>query len=55
MTEKVIHYLQWAPFFCFVGAALGVFIAWVVTGSLATAGIIATASAFLERLFPRGG
>ena len=62
MTRKVIHYLHWALFFCFVGAAFGAFIVWALTDSLAIAGImatgaalIATTSAFLERLFPSQG
>ena len=57
MTRKVIYFLHWALFFLFVVMA---FVAWALTESLAIAGItatgaalIATASAFLERLFPR--
>ena len=59
MLRKAVHYLQWLLFFLFLATAGGAFLAWWITESLATAGIIATAaaliaaaSAFLERLFP---
>ena len=60
MTRKVIYFLHWALFFLFVVMAFGAFVALALTESLAIAGITATgaalaatASAFLERLFPR--
>ena len=59
MARKTIHYLHWLLFFLFAGTAIGAFVALWLTESLGTAGIIATAaaliataSAFLERLFP---
>ena len=59
MTRKMVYLLHWALFFLFGGTAATAFVVWQTTGSLGTAGIIATgaaffatASAFLERLFP---
>ncbi len=61
MLRKVIYYLHWMLFFMFLGAGFGAIVAWWLTESLSTAAItatgaalIATTSAFLERLFPRG-
>ena len=60
MTRKVIYFPHWVLFFLFVVMAIGAFAALLLTERLAFAGIIATgaaliatASAFLERLFPR--
>ena len=60
--RRAIHYLHWLLFFLFLGTGVGAVIAWRLTEELGTAGIIATvaaffatASTFLERLFPRDG
>lgn len=62
MQPRAIYYIHWALFFLFLGAVSGAIAVWVLTDSLAFAGImatgaalIATTSAFLERLFPRQG
>ena len=60
MLRQLIKGLHWVLFLLFAVAAVGSIIAWRVTEDLGTAGIIATgavffatASTFLERLFPR--
>ena len=65
MLGRRIHYLHWLLFFLFFlffGTAIGAFVAWQLTESIGTAGLVATGaaffattSAFLERLFPRDG
>ena len=59
MLRKAIYYIHWALFFLFAGMSAAAFVAWAVTESLEVAAIIATGaaliattSAFLERLFP---
>lgn len=62
MTRKIVYLLHWALFFLFGGTAIVAFVVWQTTENLGLAGIIATgaaffatASSFLERLFPRDG
>ena len=61
MPRKIIYYVHWLLFLLFVATAIGAFVAWQLTESLGTAGLVATgaaffatASGFLERLFPEG-
>ena len=60
MAQRVIIVLHWALFSLFIGAAFAAFVVWLQTDNLALTGFIAawgaffaTASAFLERLFPK--
>ena len=62
MVQRVVKYLHWALFLLFIATAIAAFIVWLETENLPLAGFIAviaaffaTASAFLERLFPRDG
>ncbi len=59
MTQTVIKVLHWSLFVMFVGTAVSAFVIWLGTNELPLAGFIAviaaffaTASAFLDRLFP---
>ncbi len=61
MPQKVIIILHWVLFSLFIATAIAAFVVWLDTKNLAIAGFIAalgaffaTASTFLERLFPRG-
>ena len=58
--RKIIYYAHWVLFFLFVGTGFAAFAAWWLYDSLESAAVIATAaalvatvSAFLERLFPK--
>lgn len=62
MTQKIITALHWILFSLFIATAVVAFVIWLNTENLTLAGFIAgsaaffaTASGFLERLFPRGG
>ena len=60
MVQKVITILHWLLFSLFIATAIAAFVVWLNTENLPLAGFIgasaaffATASTFLERLFPR--
>ncbi len=60
--RKAIYAAHWVPFFLFLVTSIGSVAVFVLADDLGTAGFIAasvvffaTASAFLERLFPMKG